>query len=75
MAIDELRVAGFEAALRDLDLDTWLAVADCLRHYAGPSVVVLPSVYDLLAADAWTAPDEPRDTTNDMTDDRIVTVL
>ena len=75
MAIDELRVARFETAMRDLDLPTWLAVASYLRPYVGPSVVVLPSVFELMAGDGWTSPDEPRDTTTDMTDDRIVTVL
>jgi len=61
--------------MRNLDLDTWRVVAAYLRPYTGPSAVVLPSVYDLLAADGWTAPDEPRDTTTDTTDDAIAGLM
>jgi hypothetical protein len=43
--------------------------------YTGPSIVPLPSVYDLLAAGAWAAPPEPRDTTNDVTDEQIAGLL
>jgi len=43
--------------------------------YSGPSIVPLPSVYDLLAAGEWTAPAAPRDTSNDMTDEQIAGLL
>lgn len=44
-------------------------------RYIGPSVVPLPSVFDLIAAGLWFRPDEPRDTSNDVSDDQISDLL
>ena len=41
----------------------------------GPSIVPLPSVYDLLASGEWAAPPDPRDSTNDVTDEQIAAWL
>ena len=43
--------------------------------YLGPSRIPLPSVFALLGSGAWKRNAEPRDRSNDMTDDAIDQLL